>query len=140
MKRIEKKHIIIFIIIIAAIFLRLAYLYQYSDSPLFSTPVGPDVEEYDNWAKEILAWGFSSGRLHIHAPLYPALLASLYYVFSFSQFWVRLFQSLLVLGGFALLALGVKKIYFSNQTRYILRFVNSCRSIPSPAILQFRTN
>ena len=121
MKRIEKKHIIIFIIIIAAIFLRLAYLYQYSDSPLFSTPVGPDVEEYDNWAKEILAWGFSSGRLHIHAPLYPALLASLYYVFSFSLFWVRLFQSLLVLGGFALLALGVKK--YISPTKHDIFYV-----------------
>ena len=109
MKRIEKKHIIIFLVIIAAICLRLAYLYQYSSSPLFSTPIGPDVEEYDKWAKEILAWGFGSGRLHIHAPLYPALLAALYYIFSFSLFWVRLFQSLMVLSGFILLAWGAKK-------------------------------
>jgi Tfp pilus assembly protein PilF len=109
MKRIKKKHIIIFLIIIAALCLRLVYLYQYSSSPLFTTPIGPDVEEYDNWAKEILAWGFSSGRLHIHAPFYPALLASLYYVFSFNMFWVRMFQSVLVFGGFILLAWGIKK-------------------------------
>ncbi|MBU8901699.1 MAG: hypothetical protein KOO69_03080, partial [Victivallales bacterium] len=71
MKRLAKIQIILPVLILAAIVLRLLYLWQFSESPLFNIPIGADVEEYDNWAKEILAWGFSSQRLHIHAPLYP---------------------------------------------------------------------
>ncbi|MDD5727733.1 MAG: tetratricopeptide repeat protein [Victivallales bacterium] len=121
MKRISKTRFFVSLIIFAAVCLRLLYLYQYASSPLFSIPTGPDVEEYDNWAREILAWGFNSGRVHIHAPLYPAMLALLYDIFSFRLFWVRLFQSLLVFGGFGLLAWTLKKyIAPGNQTLFYL--------------------
>lgn len=93
---------------LAALILRLIYLWQFSESPLFNIPIGPDVEEYDNWAKEILAWGGNSKRLHIHAPLYPVYLAFLYNIFAFKMLWIRLFQTLLILGGFGILSWAVQ--------------------------------
>jgi len=108
MKRFTKTQIILALLAVAAVMLRLLYLWQFSKSPLFNIPIGPDVEEYDNWARELLAWGTGSRRLHIHAPLYPAFLALMYRMFAFKLFWVRLFQTLLVLGGFGVLCRAVK--------------------------------
>ena len=108
MKRFTKTQIILSVFALTAFILRLLYLWQFSESPLFNIPIGPDVEEYDNWAKEILAWGLSPQRLHIHAPLYPVFLAFMYKIFSFKFLWIRLFQTLLILGGFGLLAWAVK--------------------------------
>ena len=103
MKRFSKTQIILSVLLLAALILRIIYLWQFSESPLFNIPIGPDVKEYDNWAREILAWGLNSQRLHIHAPLYPVYLAFLYNIFSFKMLWIRLIQTLLVLGGFVIL-------------------------------------
>ncbi len=121
MKRFTKTTIILSVFIFAAVILRLAYLWQFSASPLFNIPVGPDVEEYDNWAREILAWGINFRKLHIHAPLYPALLAALYSIFSFKMLWIRLFQTLLVFGGFGLLAWGIRR--FVAPKRRVLTWI-----------------
>lgn len=118
MKRFTKTQIILAVFAVSAIILRLLYLWQFSKSPLFNVPIGPDVEEYDNWARELLAWGFGSQRLHIHAPLYPAFLALMYKIFSFRLFWIRLFQSLFVLGGFGILYYTVKS--FAPRRRVLL--------------------
>jgi Flp pilus assembly protein TadD len=115
MKRFSKNTVLLLALLLAALIWRLLYLYQFSASPLFSVPIGPDVEEYDKWAREILVRGFNSGNQHIHAPLYPALLALLYYVFSFKMFLIRLFQALLVLAGFVLLARTVKNSVAPKQ-------------------------
>ena len=109
MKRFSKTTTAACVLLLAAIILRLIYLRQFSSSPLFNIPIGADVEEYDNWAREILAWGLNSQRLHIHAPFYPALLAALYNIFAFNMLWVRLFQTLLALGGFVALTWGIRR-------------------------------
>jgi tetratricopeptide (TPR) repeat protein len=119
MKRFSKIQIILSIFILAALILRIIYLWQFSESPLFNTPIGPDVEEYDNWAREILAWGLNSQRLHIHAPLYPAYLAFLYNIFSFKMLWVRLFQTLLVLGGFGMLSWATQA-FVAPKRRFLM--------------------
>jgi len=110
MKRFTKTHIILPVFVLAAIVLRLLYLWQFSESPLFNIPIGPDVEEYDKWAREILAWGFGSERMHIHAPLYPMFLAFLYNVFSFKLLWVRLIQTLVVFAGFGFLGWTIQSL------------------------------
>ncbi|MFA6714909.1 MAG: tetratricopeptide repeat protein [Victivallales bacterium] len=115
MKRFSRNTIIFSVFLLLALVWRLIYLRQFSASPLFDVIVGPDVEEYDKWAREILAWGFNSGRQHIHAPLYPALLAVLYYVFSFKMLLIRLFQTILILAGFVLLARTVKNSVAPKQ-------------------------
>lgn len=119
MKRFTKTQIILVLIAVLALFLRLLYLWQFSSSPLFNIPIGPDVEEYDNWARELLAWGFGSQRLHIHAPLYPAFLAFLYKIFAFKLLWVRLFQTLLVFGGFCVLCRTVK-VFVAPERRAVM--------------------
>lgn len=119
MKRFSKKQIILSIFILAALILRIIYLWQFSKSPLFNIPIGPDVEEYDNWAREILAWGLDSQRLHIHAPLYPICLAFLYNIFSFKMLWVRLFQTLLVLGGFGILSWAIQG-FIAPKRRFLM--------------------
>ncbi len=108
MKRFTKTQIILSVLAFSALILRLLYLWQFSESPLFNVPIGPDVEEYDNWARELLAWGANSRRLHIHAPLYPIFLAFMYKIFSFQLLWIRLFQTLLVLGGFGVLGWAIQ--------------------------------
>ncbi|MDD5597606.1 MAG: tetratricopeptide repeat protein [Victivallaceae bacterium] len=115
MKRFSRNTIIFSVFLLAALAWRVIYLRQFSASPLFAVTIGPDVEEYDKWAREMLAWGFNSGSPHIHAPLYPALLALLYYVFSFKMFLIRFFQTVLVLAGFVLLARTVKNSVAPKQ-------------------------
>ncbi|MDD5697689.1 MAG: tetratricopeptide repeat protein [Victivallaceae bacterium] len=110
MKRAVKPLMGICTLVLGAVIVRVIYLHQFSASPLFNVPIGPDVEEYDNWAREILAWGLIPGKPHIHAPLYPLGLAAWYGLLGFRMFWVRLFQSLLVLGGFGILSWTVARI------------------------------
>ncbi|MCK4983797.1 MAG: hypothetical protein KAS17_12785, partial [Victivallaceae bacterium] len=121
MKRFSKTQVILSVLILAALILRIIYLWQFSGSPLFNIAVGADVQEYDNWAREILAWGFNSRRLHIHAPLYPIYLAFLYNIFSFKMLWIRLFQTLIILGGFGVLSWAIQA--FVAPKRRVLMWI-----------------
>lgn len=116
---IKKNKILILILVyaLAAIALRCFYLYQFSFSPLFETPRGPDVEEYCNWAKEIVAGRFLWPYVKIHAPLYPFFLALLYWFFADGQhcfYFIRLTQILL---GFAtcIPLCGIIMLIFKEQ-------------------------
>ncbi len=122
MKRFTKTQIILAAFTVLAIILRLLYLWQFSKSPLFNVPIGPDVEEYDKWARELLAWGTGSQRLHIHAPLYPVFLAFMYKIFAFKLLWIRLFQTLLVLSGFGVLCWAVQDIVAPKRRILIYAF------------------
>ncbi|OGV41005.1 MAG: hypothetical protein A2X48_11590 [Lentisphaerae bacterium GWF2_49_21] len=77
---------------LVALAIRTAYLLQFSESPIFTNPVGPDVEEYDLWARQIVAGNFLWSYVHIHGPLYPFVLAFEYWLFAFNHFHVRFFQ------------------------------------------------
>ncbi len=78
---------------------RLLYLWQFSASPLFEHPGGPDVSEYDHWAREILGGQWLWPEVHIHAPLYSYYLALLYKITGFDYFWVRFLQLMVGLAG-----------------------------------------
>ncbi len=65
-------------------------------------PSGPDVLEYDNWARAIISGVFGWTQPHIHAPGYPFFLAALLKITGMDYFWVRMLQSMI---GF--LALGL---------------------------------
>ena len=122
MKSFTKTQIILIVFAVSAIILRLLYLWQFSESPLFNIPIGPDVEEYDKWARELLAWGSSSQRLHIHAPLYPVFLAFMYKIFSFKLLWIRLVQTLFVLGGFGVLYWTIQSFIAPKQRVLLYTF------------------
>lgn len=92
------------------IFFRVYYLIEYSSSPLFSCPIGPDIQEYSNWAKEILCGQFLWNIPRIHAPLYPHFLALCYKVFSFNFFYIRMLQELIGLMAIIPIIVCLRKI------------------------------
>lgn len=98
----KKKKIALYtcLIFMAGLLLRLLYLYQFSKLPLFDTPAGPDIKEYDDWARAILSDGMLWRKPHIHAPLYPMFLALLYKIFMLKYYWIRLFQAIVGLAAF----------------------------------------
>jgi len=57
-----------------ALVLRLAYLWQWRDSALFSTPIG-DARAYLEWARAIAAGDWLGHEVFYQAPLYPYFLA-----------------------------------------------------------------
>jgi tetratricopeptide (TPR) repeat protein len=102
-------------VIALAIVLRVVYLWQYSSSPLFNVPIGPDIQEYDIWAREIIANGLIWSKLHIHAPAYPIFLAFLYKISSFSLLFVRSVQLGLGILGILLCAWTVRRFARSES-------------------------
>ena len=92
MKKLNLLNISSITLLVSALAIRLLYLVQFSSSPIFNTPIGPDVEEYDLWARQIIAGDYLWNYVHIHSPLYPFLLAFEYKIFAFNHFLVRYFQ------------------------------------------------
>ncbi|OGV31255.1 MAG: hypothetical protein A2020_01375 [Lentisphaerae bacterium GWF2_45_14] len=90
--------------------LRLIYLREYSSSPLFYMPMGPDIQEYDEWARKIFAGSIFWKDIQIHSPFYPFFLAGLFRFFSIDYFSVRMAQ--LIIGVLAALPLY---IYLSEK-------------------------
>ncbi len=96
----SKKMLLILIgAVILGILWRLLYLWQFSASPLFSHPAGPDVAEYDQWARQIIGGQWLWHTVHIHAPLYPYFLAFLYWLTGYDFFWIRFIQLLIGMAG-----------------------------------------
>ncbi|MEM4248639.1 MAG: tetratricopeptide repeat protein [Candidatus Nanoarchaeia archaeon] len=88
-----KKFVLLFFYIVIGVSVRAFYLAQYSKSPIFDCPLGPDVQEYHARAMEILAGKILWEKPQIHAPLYPIFLSVLYKITSINHFWTRLIQS-----------------------------------------------
>lgn len=88
-----KKFALLFFYIGIGVLIRAFYLAQYSYSPVFDYPLGPDVQEYHARAMEILAGKILWESPQIHAPLYPIFLSALYKITSINHFWTRLIQS-----------------------------------------------
>ena len=104
-----------------ALALRFLYLWEFSESPLFSTPLGPDVEEYAAWANEILAGNFLWESVKIHSPLYPYFLAFLLWAFKGANalLYVRVIQ--ILLGFVALVPIcGALKLALSGDSRLVV--------------------
>ncbi len=103
----EKRKVLALLLILSAgLLFRLAYLEQYSRSPIFDIPSGPDVTEYHGWAKEILSGRILWRDLKLHSPGYPFFLAFLLHVTSMDFFPARFLQQALFL------ASGLALMYF----------------------------
>jgi len=102
----KRKILALLLILSAGLLFRLAYLEQYSLSPIFDIPSGPDVTEYHEWAKEILSGRILWMELKLHSPGYPFFLAFLLHVMSMDLFPVRFLQQAIFL------ASGLALMYF----------------------------
>ncbi len=115
----NKRIILFFVYIFIGLLIRLYYLHQFSASPLFNIPIGPDVEEYTRWANDILAGKLLWNTVHIHSPLYPYFLATLYWSFSGVQNifgWVRFTQLLIGLLSVIPLYLSLKILLIEKMS------------------------
>ena len=99
--------------------LRLVYLHQYGKSPLFEQIIGPDVAEYEAWARRILAGELLWRKVDIHAPLYPYYLALLDWICGWRIYAVRLLQLLVALAAFLPLWLELRRRYRSGLAGWL---------------------
>ncbi|MGD8452611.1 MAG: tetratricopeptide repeat protein [Phycisphaerae bacterium] len=97
-----------------ALAIRGLYLLQYAGNPLFWTPVGPDVEEYDANARLIQNGCWLWQTVGTHGPLYSYVLAGWYALTGQSLLAVRTLQLLLGMLGGIIVTLAVKCRYNSR--------------------------
>ncbi len=97
-------------IAVVAVLVRLLYWAQYVTLPLGRAALGADVQEYDTWARQILAGQWLWGEVPIHAPLYPFCLAGMYSLTAVSIPAVRALQLGLDLVSLTLVALALWRL------------------------------
>lgn len=90
--------------LLLGVVLRMVFVVQMQASPLFSSPVGPDVSEYWSWASSILGGHWLWDTVPLHAPLYAFVLAAGRWLTRDSFFALHLLQLLLGLLAQALAA------------------------------------
>ncbi len=77
---------------VLALGLRLVYLAELRDTPLFTVLIG-DGQQYDAWARRITGGEWLGTEVFYQTPLYPYLLAIVYAVTGHSLMAVRLLQA-----------------------------------------------
>lgn len=97
------------LLLLAGLSLRIAYLIDYSDSPMFRAPVGLDVQAYYERAREILDGKWRWDLVTIHGPLYPYILALWLKISGNSLAFAHTAQLLLGTLGAALLPLALRR-------------------------------
>lgn len=93
-----------------ALLIRLAFLWQARDYPLFYIPIG-DAEGYDLWAKKIAAGNALGDSVFYQAPLYPYFLGLIYSLFGRDLVVVRIFQAILDSSSCLLFALAGRRFF-----------------------------
>ena len=96
-----------------ALAVRLAYLWSWHDTALFTTPIG-DARAYLAWANRLAAGNWIGREVFYQAPLYPYFLGALHTLFGDGPWVARSAQALLGALACALLALAGAK-FFSRR-------------------------
>lgn len=106
--RLRREQAILGAILSAALGVRLAYLYQAVDTPLFDVLL-IDSEFYDRRARAIVAGDWLGDQPFFMNPLYSYFLAAIYALFEAEYWWVGLVQAVLGTGScYWIYALGRK--------------------------------
>ncbi len=106
--QLRREEAILWAILIAALGVRLAYLYQAVDTPLFDVLL-IDSEFYDRRARAIGAGDWLGDRPFFMNPFYPYFLAAIYALLGAEYGWVGLVQAVLGTGScYLTYALGRK--------------------------------
>ncbi len=95
---------------LAALALRLIYLFQVQTNPAFYTLM-LDCRSYDQWAMQIASGSWSFGRIFYQDPLYPYFLAVFYKVFGHDLVLVRTFQCVIGSINCVLIYLITREVY-----------------------------
>ncbi len=93
-----------------ALALRLAYLWSWHDTLLFSTPIG-DARAYLAWASALVGGDWLGREVFYQAPLYPYFLGALHTLFGNDPWVARVAQAVLGAFGCALLGLAGAKFF-----------------------------
>jgi len=110
-------------VFVAAFALRLIYVGEVRHTPFFHT-LGLDAKFYDQWAKNILD-GKGNPEAFFVTPLYPYLLAGVYWLFGRDLFLVRVVQA--GLGALsAALTCAIGRTAFSRRVGVAAGFVAAC--------------
>ncbi len=106
--RLKREEAILWAILSAALGVRLAYLYQAVDTPLFDVLL-IDSEFYDRRARAIVAGDWLGDRPFFMNPFYSYFLAAIYALLGAEYWWVGLVQAALGTGScYLIYALGRK--------------------------------
>ena len=106
--RLRREKAILGAILTAALGVRLAYLYQAVDTPLFDVLL-IDSEFYDRRARAIVAGDWLGDQPFFMNPLYPYFLAAIYALLGAEYWWVGVVQAVLGTGScYLIYALGRK--------------------------------
>lgn len=92
----------------AALALRVVYLLELRETPLFAVPIG-DGWVYDLWARRIAAGEWLGSEPFYQSPLYPYFLASIYRIVGHSLTAVRVAQALLGSAACVLVAIAGRR-------------------------------
>jgi len=104
----KKEKIILLLILLAALFLRVAHWWDVREDPFFAHLV-MDSEAYDRWANEIAEGNWLGSEVFFQAPLYPYFIAAVYTLIGHSPDAVYLIQIVIsLLGIYALYRTGKK--------------------------------
>ena len=105
------------LIAVAALIIRLIYIFELRHTPLVTVLIG-DGKQYDAWAQQIAGGQWIGTEVFYQTPLYPYFLAVVFKCAGHSLFTVRLIQA--VLGAASCLLLGLAARRFFNQTTAML--------------------
>jgi len=109
------------IVTCVAFALRLVHLWFMRGNPLFELPV-MDAAVHDIWARSILEGTWPGADPFFRAPLYPYLLAGLYWVFDAARFPVQLVHVIVSALGAGLAALSADRLW-GRRAGYLAGFL-----------------
>lgn len=92
-----------------ALAVRLVYLWEVSDSPLWLVKMG-DARSYDLWARRLAAGDWLGGDVFYQAPLYPYFMGAVYATLGDGPWTLRVIQCLLGATGCTLLAVAGRRL------------------------------
>nr|AGD93292.1 hypothetical protein orf514 [uncultured bacterium]AGD93321.1 hypothetical protein orf514 [uncultured bacterium] len=95
---------------LAALLLRIVYLFELRGEALIAVPVG-DGWQYDEWARRIAAGEWLGAQAFYQTPLYPYLLAVIYKTFGHSLMAVRAIQAGLGVAACVLLGIAGRRFF-----------------------------
>jgi tetratricopeptide (TPR) repeat protein len=105
------------VILVVALTVRLAHLWQMRRAPVFSVLMG-DARGYDEWARRIAGGDWLGTDVFYQAPLYPYFLGTVYSTLGHSLLAARIVQAVIGAAGCLLLGLAAERV-FSRRAGWV---------------------